>query len=1121
LNLEKWDFSEKGAFHLGGEWEFYWEKLYTPEDFQLNNVQKKDFILFPGTWNGKIVNGKILDGKGYATFRFRINVNSKHLDSPFHLKIPDIPTAYKLWVNGKLLMQQGIVGKTEETMKPKFLRSIVSFSTQQKQIEIVLQTSNFFHKDGGTWRALSIGKDQNLAHLKIFPRFLDSMLFGSLFVMGIYNVSFFLFRRKEKAALFFGLFCLLIGARSLIIGERYLLQAYPNYNWFYQQMIEYLLLYCSYPAFCAFFYEFYKGQPEFSKKIIQIPMVITFVLCMSILFFPAKTYSFNSLFFQGAAAITAIYFLYLVIRVVWRSPNLVNILLGIGFLFLFTTVINDILYTLLIVHTRDLIHVGAFFFLIFKSFSILHRFTKTLRQVEVYSNELAVKNSQLLQLNQVKDEFLVNTSHELKTPIYGMVGLAQSMLSEKKENLSEHQRQNLWMISSSGRRLSSLINDILDFSKMKKGDLQLTIQNVDLRSMIDLVLRFIEPLVNGKKVDLIRDVSTNLPLVLADNERLQQVLFNLLGNAVKYTSEGKITIRVREIDNVVKVEIIDTGIGIISEHQQQIFQAFRQKDYLSDQTLGGTGLGLSISQRLMELHGSHIHVLSEIGKGSNFSFELKTSKTSDIEVIEKENEQETAIRLLQELQKTKSNTSEYEERIQNHEFKENKSVDNHSFYKKKILIVDDEIVNIKVLSNLLKSAGYYVLEATSGEEALKIVAIEEPDLIMLDLMMPRMNGYEVCQKVRENYDLLSLPIVLLTANHHVKSIIQGFACGANDYLSKPFRKEELLARIETQLRAKQLLEKINENSQLRQEIEKRKQVEKDLRGAQHRLVRILDCSEDAIIVLDEYQIITFFNQGAENVLSFSVNEALNQHLDLIFSEDFLETYHHLIRDKKEYSSYQIQLKEESSILRKQNQKIEDIQVFLSSFRIQDSLHYALFISKQNASMSNSFPLQHSFTSMLEGVEWTRNKILALENGLIEVANLYDKGIRINDTIKRVDKDELVKDQQVSSLLDQKQDVRELGVKTMSLALTIWEKSTGKTKIEFAEESEIWKVYLDQGTFKTRTLDKYLNLKSLPKKPRWREVVRSAHYILDRCTPQELEKTTLTSSVAELENFLQN
>jgi len=430
-------------------------------------------------------------------------------------------------------------------------------------------------------------------------------------------------------------------------------------------------------------------------------------------------------------------------------------------------------------------------------------FNSMAQQLQESFVALESKNAELERLHRLKDEFLANTSHELRTPLNGTIGIAESMIDGATGKLSELQSKNLSLIVQSGRRLLALVNDILDFSKLRHKNIELQLKAVGVREMTEITIAISQSLIAQKNLQLINAIPSDLPAANADENRLQQILHNLIGNAIKFTESGRIEINARVTKTkedlpFLEVSIADTGIGIADDKLESIFESFEQGDGSTAREYGGTGLGLAVTTKLVELHGGEIWVESILGEGSTFIFTLPVAVG---EVVESDRFYPSCIVPVKSV-----SISEAEEPALDSSFSENLQdlkalipVSNTS-QNFKILIVDDEPVNLQVLVNHLSLENYILERASNGMEALAILDNGfEPDIILLDVMMPKMTGLEVCQKVREKYPATDLPILMLTAKTQVNDIVAGLAAGANDYLTKPIAKKELLARLKTHL----------------------------------------------------------------------------------------------------------------------------------------------------------------------------------------------------------------------------------------------------------------------------------------------------------------------------------
>lgn len=408
------------------------------------------------------------------------------------------------------------------------------------------------------------------------------------------------------------------------------------------------------------------------------------------------------------------------------------------------------------------------------SLGLGEKLTQERRQQEVL-RQTAIEN--LEKSNQIKDDFLANTSHELRTPLNGIIGIAESLMDGAAGPLHQDTCDQLRVIVHSGRRLSHLVNDILDLSKLRNGEILLKESAIDLRSLSEIVLQVLMTLAQQKKLEVRNEIPSDLPFVKGDENRLQQILYNLIGNAIKFTESGHVLLGAVQEKTRVRIWVEDTGPGIAPEKQQKIFEAFYQDDYGTTRTHGGTGIGLNVAQHLVRLHGGRLELQSS-NSGSHFAFTLEIAE-KNVPSANLQHIPQMAILSGGEEFSVDASAGQIRQEVS-------------------ILCVDDDPINLRVLYSQLSKRGYRVELANSGFDALeKMEKGPIPDLILLDVMMPKMNGFEVCRRLREKHDIGVLPILMLTAKTEVTALIEGFESGANDYISKPIAYHELLARIQT------------------------------------------------------------------------------------------------------------------------------------------------------------------------------------------------------------------------------------------------------------------------------------------------------------------------------------
>lgn len=467
-------------------------------------------------------------------------------------------------------------------------------------------------------------------------------------------------------------------------------------------------------------------------------------------------------------------------------------------------------------------------------------------------------NERLLNLARLKDHFLANTSHELRTPLNGIIGLAESMASGDLGPVSDPISKNLQVLAQSGRRLSNLVNDILDFSKMRNHVLTLTIRRVNFAEVAQEVLTLIAPLIGKKPIELHNAIPKDLPEIAADADRLKQILYNLLGNAVKFTQKGHIVIGAHVEDDMLSIQVRDTGIGIARHNLKRIFGSFEQGDNALE--AGGTGLGLALTKQLVEQHKGKIEVTSKQAKGSTFSvwLPLATESTPKAQNLDAQVHLNRVSGDFPVLDLTDEN-------------KETPQDGPH------ILIVDDEPVNRLVIHNYLRSLPYKVSLAEDGISALAFIETHDVDLVLLDIMMPGMDGYQVCQEIRKTQQADQMPVIFLSARNQLGDLAQGFQVGANDYMIKPIAREELIARIKTHLGLLQACRSLDQLVQQRTkdlkarnaELETWDQVVRFI-NREHQIESVLQTlTEQGMGLIDEAMIASFFLLDRENE-SFSI-----------------------------------------------------------------------------------------------------------------------------------------------------------------------------------------------------------------------------------------------------------
>ncbi len=370
--------------------------------------------------------------------------------------------------------------------------------------------------------------------------------------------------------------------------------------------------------------------------------------------------------------------------------------------------------------------------------------------------ELEVQKQKAEESTQVKSRFLASMSHELRTPMNSILGLTELIL--EKADFNGKNKERLEVVLSSGRRLMTLINDILDLSKIEAGKMDIKEEDTLAEEILEEVANSINPLVLNKKIEfkIVRNTNTKI-IIHTDRGKIVQVLINLLGNAVKFTDEGSVSLQISTVNDMLKFDIKDTGIGIPDDEQKYIFEEFRQVDGSTTKKYGGTGLGLAICKKIADLLDGEISVTSKVGEGSTFSFAVPLKFVDSVLPEAQKNINVKA------LMKNRENP---------------------------ILIIDDDEEVRYTIGQYLTSRGYQVIFAEDGDKGIQMAIEEQPFAITLDVMLPKKDGWSVLKELKENPKTKDIPIIMLSILGE-KNI--GYGLGAFEYFVKPISADKILS----------------------------------------------------------------------------------------------------------------------------------------------------------------------------------------------------------------------------------------------------------------------------------------------------------------------------------------
>lgn len=783
IDLRGWDFENSRTITLDGEWEFYPGKFLTHQDMLRNETEKPQYIEVPGNWGSPSTeqNGSF----GYGTYRLRILVD-RPLNQPYTFWIQKIQAASIVEINGQTEPPFGIPSEQAENYKPKVVTYTASYTADnEKEIELLIRVSNYDHPaDGGIVKSVRFGSQAAVDTERWYSIGFQLVTFIVLMLHALYAFILYMFNTKNKS--FFVFFLLLLTAGFTVVSDNdslLLLWVPLNYTWAIKiRMLSYLWLSFFILVLARNFSGYKKGAKLFLGYAAMLVGYSAFLLVApsTLVYYTMEAHVFGILYF-----FPLVWFLYLTGRMVFHNRND-----AVFLLFAATSIISGAIWGGIKYHGDT----GSGYYPIDIIAPIVGFSAYWFKRYFRNSEENLALNEQLRKSDSMKDQFLANTSHELRTPLHGIMNIARTVAAREKERMDNKSFKDMELLITISRRMSHLLDDLLDVVRLQEKSIVLRREPLHIQSVAMGVIDMFNFMIEGKPVRLITDIPESTPPVWADEKRLVQILYNLLHNALKYTDQGSVTLSVTVQNGQAHIHVSDTGSGMDAETSKRIFSPYEQgPGGIRDGR--GIGLGLSICKQLVELHGGKLTVHSEPGRGSVFSFALPLADVSSLpdaqsrlyrqtnEDVEWSGKEENAAGL--EFRETLSGTWSELQLVPSF-FEDRKT---------NILAVDDDPVNLSVLKGILSAEHYNVRTASSALEALDLLGTDSWDLLIADVMMPHMSGYELTRRVRENFSMFELPILLLTARSQLEDIYSGFLSGANDYVTKPVDALELQYRI--------------------------------------------------------------------------------------------------------------------------------------------------------------------------------------------------------------------------------------------------------------------------------------------------------------------------------------
>ncbi|QJD84547.1 hybrid sensor histidine kinase/response regulator [Cohnella herbarum] len=778
LDLEDWDYRNHGIFGLDGEWEFYPNQLLMPGETSDN----KGYIAVPGKWDGwQDRDGRAMSGMGYGTYRLVIqNAPEGQMlaISKNYVRFSD-----KLYIGGVEGGQSGQPGVSRAQYTPRNVPYVAYFPSQGNEIEILLQTANFDFKNGGIAESLSLGIGKELQVKKSIQVGLELM--GAIIPMISAMLIFclYLWFHRNSLLLLFGVYFFFIAVSVITNGERLFLQFFPDIPFELAFKIKTVSVFIT-PAL-LFILSWKLFRRSGVRMLFLSSALFNFAYCVVIVIFPFRVYSYaQDIMYLGITLIYLVLIGYLFLAYLRQQFGILD---KRQFQLYFAAVWSHLLLDLNVILSNEnltsalLNNMIFIFFLVTIALLLIHQYVGAYTSMKQLTNQLQIAD-------RMKDEFLLITSHELNTPLNGIMNLSQALLKEPfKKSAEQEMKDKLRFIRNTAYRMSNMVNDIIDAARIKDGKLKVDLKQVDLVACVSVVMEVFGFLAKGKNTQLTHRISPEARYIIADENRLIQVLYNSINYSLRHIQDGIVSIRSRREGHNILIHIESSGSG-----PQEVNDAIVGEEPEADNSFA---LGLSIANELTELMGGKFGP-NETDGTLEIALPEASESLMEIAAGNEESVHPFAGNVIPEPRQAKEGAS-------------------------KILIASADPVDVEHLYGMLTSEGYEAYCAGTDKEAYaQVTRMDRPDLVLIDVMLPGDNGYELCRRIRQHFTQAEMPVLLIGTRNTSADIEAGISAGGSDFITRPLDPGEIRVRVNTLLSMKRLVKEaaVNEMAFLRSQI---------------------------------------------------------------------------------------------------------------------------------------------------------------------------------------------------------------------------------------------------------------------------------------------------------------
>lgn len=805
LDLSAWDFSTNKKIGLAGEWEFYWDELLHPDESGLiNNTKELQYIEVPSNWRYYcLFNGIQYHAHGQATYRLKLLMSSP----PENLVLysPHILLSFRIFINRtEIVSDPGIIPSTGELNLEQRYFNYYPLTTDQSTFFITIQVQNpekfGTPVSGGILKDIFIGQKNALAADTYSRTVQESIYAGACFIMFFYHLIIFLKNRKNKVNFFLSLICLTMGIMVAFFTVDFIVFQTINFysrTYYDLEKLFFLLEYIVLVLVIQYIRHLYNDHISSSSDRMFIGFTfICFLLAGFILLLPP---------FPGLILVKVMLLVlisgYLVIKsfkIFFLQKDYSVLGFSMSFIVFYFSVLTDIIVSIfsLNVTFSRISYPGFIILLIINTYYLSVRSGKILKDTgdvnpdlilgekdEECIKELTITNKKLKEQDAAKTSFFVNASYELRTPLTVIRLSVDEILQKSSGHVIQGDHPVFSRIQRQCDKLLRYVNNILDFSSLELNIKEVQMRNFDLKAIITFFVSEMTSMAQSRTLTLaFTDNIEEKAVVLLDFRLFETAFFNVISNAFKYTPAGGeigINLEKKTGEQAVELSITDTGIGIPGENLKAIFSWYSKVNGNENKKKEGMGIGLAVTRKIIELHGGSIKVTSGIGTGSTFTIILPCTGGKDSVELNY---------LLYPLRKELLSVLTYVP------YPEQNTPDSRLDSIQTILIIDDEPDLLGFLNEVL-AFEYTILTANNGVEGITLLKKEKPDLIITDIMMPEMDGYEFVREVRRDNSFHDIPVLFLTAKSGTEEKIKGLSTGVIDYICKPFTIDELRLKI--------------------------------------------------------------------------------------------------------------------------------------------------------------------------------------------------------------------------------------------------------------------------------------------------------------------------------------